>query len=130
MVNINTKYDLNKELTTFKVTGKLTAADLYECLTHYLGGKVTLRTLWDITEAKVPAATVDEVCNLAQYVRNLSDARIGGKTAIISNDDLGYGMSRMLETLYELEHVPFEVQVFRRLDEAEAWIGIGGNRDC
>ena len=87
------------------------------------GGRVTLRTLWDITEADVPAATADEICSLAHYVRNISDDRKGGKTAIISSDNLSFGMSRMLGTLYELEHVPFEVQVFRNLEEARGWIG-------
>ncbi len=125
MANIKTTYDTNKDLTSFIVTGKLTPADLYDCLAHYFGGSVTLSTRWDITEAEVPAAPVDEICSLAQYVRSLSDARIGGKTAILSNDDLGYGMSRMLGTFYELENVPFEIQVFRRRNEATKWLENG-----
>ena len=128
MADIKTTYDPNKDLTSFKVTGKLTPADLYDCLAHYFGGSVTLSTLWDITEADLPSATVDEICNLAQYVSKLSDARKGGRTAIISNHDLGFGMSRMLGTFYEMENVPFEIQVFRRLNEARAWIGVGGAR--
>ncbi len=127
MVNIEKKYNLDKNLTMFKVTGKIMADDLYSCLAQYFGGRVTLRTLWDITEAQIPSATADEISNLAQYVRNLSDTRMGGKTAIVAKDDLGYGMSRMLGTLYELEQVPFEIQVFRCLDEARAWIGVGSN---
>ncbi len=129
MVNIKKTYDLNKNLTTFKITGQMMAGDLYDCLAQYFGGKVTLRTLWDITEAQIPSATVDEISDLAQYVRNMADARMGGKTAIISKDDLGYGMSRMLGTLYELEQVPFEIQVFRSLEDARAWIGVGGSHD-
>ena len=130
MVNIRTTCDQNKDLTTFKVTGKITETDLYDCLANYFGVNFTLSTLWDITEADIPAATVDEISNFAQYVRYLSDARKGGKTAIIANDDLGYGMSRMLGTFYELENVPFEIQVFRSLDEGKAWLGNGGNHDC
>ena len=125
MATIKTTFHPNKDLTTFKVTGKLKPDAIYDCLAAYFEGSVTLRTLWDITEATVPSVTADEICSLAKYVRNLSDARIGGKTAIISNDDLGYGMSRMLGTLYELEHIPFEIQVFRNLDEAMDWIGAG-----
>ena len=65
------------------------ADDLYDCLAQYFGGRVTLRTLWDITEAKMPSASTDEICSLAQYVRNQSGARVGGQTAIITKDDLG-----------------------------------------
>ena len=125
MEYIKTTYDPNKDLTSFKVTGKLTAADLYDCVSNFFGGSVTLDTLWDITEAEIPVGSADEISNLAQYVRNLSYARNGGKTAIISNNDLGYGMSRMLGTLYEMEKVRFEIQVFRSIDEATQWLGDG-----
>jgi hypothetical protein len=38
-------------------------------------------------------------------------------------------MSRMLETLCSLEHMPFEVQVVRNLKEAMVWMGVGGRHD-
>ncbi|MDJ0889039.1 MAG: hypothetical protein QNI89_17170 [Desulfobacterales bacterium] len=125
MDNIKKTYEPNNDLTTFKVTGKLTGADLYDCVSNFFGGSVTLNTLWDITEAEVPVGSADEISNLAHYVRNLSYARHGGKTAIISHNDLGYGMSRMLGTLYEMEKVPFEIHVFRSIDEATQWLGNG-----
>jgi hypothetical protein len=38
-------------------------------------------------------------------------------------------MGRMLETLYGLEQMPFEVQVFKNLAEAMEWIGVGRRHD-
>ena len=54
---------------------------------------------------------------------------LSGKTAIITADDRGYGMSRMLETLYRLEQMPFEIQVFNNLEEAVEWMGVGRRHD-
>lgn len=99
-------------------------ADFYDCLARYYGGEVTSHTLWDATEIDVSTSNTDEMRELAQHVRKIADTRVGGKTAIVTSDDLGYGMSRMLEAFYEMAQVPFEIQVFRTIAEAKKWLGV------
>ncbi|MBC2734147.1 MAG: hypothetical protein HF981_07305 [Desulfobacteraceae bacterium] len=124
MGNIETTYDLPKDLTTFKVVGKMRIVDFYDCLEIYYEGGVTPLTLWDLTEADVSGISSDEISNFAQYSRNFAEARKGGKTAIVFNDSLDYGLGRMFATYLELADVPLEVHTSRNLDDAKKWLGI------
>jgi len=124
MGSIETKYDLPKDLTIFKVVGKMVIVDFYDCLESYHEGEVTPLTLWDLTEADISEISSDEISNFAQYSRNFAEIRRGGKTAIVFNDSFDYGLGRMFAIYLELADVPFEIDTFRSLDNAKKWLGI------
>jgi hypothetical protein len=124
MGSIETAYDLPRDLTTFKVVGKMGIIDFYDCLETYYEGGVTPLTLWDLTEADVSEISSDEISNFAQYGRNLAEARKGGKTAIVFNDSLDYGLGRMFATYLEMADVPLEIHTSRSLNDAKKWLGI------
>jgi len=54
--------------------------------------------------------------------KSLSNKRKGGKTAFVSADILSYGSCRMLDAFYDLAKVSFEVEVYRSVEEAKAWL--------
>lgn len=126
---IETTYDADRDLTIVKATGKMTAVDFHNWTTNYYAGPVTSFILWDVTRADLAALRTDDALNDTFHTKNLAGGRKGGKTAIVTANDLGYGMGRMLETLYGLEQMPFEVQVFNNLEEAMRWIGSGTRHD-
>lgn len=104
-----------------QATGALTDDDLFE---H----QRTLRAdeafdpgyhqLWDlrgVTEMRVSASTV----------RTLAEARSfrpGVRRAIVAGDDVGYGLSRMFQTLHEQSEE--DVRIFRELTEARRWLDL------
>jgi len=45
--------------------------------------------------------------------------------AFVVTKDVSFGLGRMFSTL--TEHLPVETGVFRDIDEAEAWLRIGGS---
>ena len=124
MSKIETTYDQPQHLTTFKVVGKVRISDLYDCLDSYYAGGVTPLTLWDVTEADLSTITADEIHALAEYGRDLAEARKGGKTAFVFDSVHDFGLGRMLETYLEIAGLPLETLVCRCHDKARQWLGI------
>ena len=122
MGEIETTYDLPGNLTIIKAVGKMEPGDFREWTASYYTGPVTLHTLWDLTQADLSQIQAADLRDDAAHTKLLADVRKGGKTAIVSANTLAYGMSRMLEAFYELEEIPFDVQVFHSLEEARAWL--------
>ena len=122
MGKIETKYDLAKALTIIKAVGKMKADDFHEWTANYYTGTVTSLALWDLTEADLSEIQTEDLRNDAEHTKALAEIRKGGKTAIVSANSLEYGLSRMLETFYDMEEVPFEIQVFHTINEAMEWL--------
>jgi hypothetical protein len=121
---IETQYDLEKDLTVVKATGKMIADDFHNWTDQYYRGTVTKLVLWDIVQADLSELKTDDIRDDAKRTKGLADGRSGGRTAIVTGNAFEYGMSRMLEAFYDLESVPFEVQAFHTIDEAMQWLGV------
>jgi hypothetical protein len=66
------------------------------------------------------ALTRQQVLLTASHLETLTDHLAGTKWAVVTEKDASYGMMRMLSVF--LEAVPIQLEVFRSLDEAEAWL--------
>ena len=124
MGSITTKFDLANDLTIIKAVGKMKPIDFQEWTDSYYNNRVTRLALWDLTQADLSEIKAEDLRNDAARTKALADARRGGKTAIVSGNNLAYGLSRMLEVFYDLEDIPFDVQVFRNVEDARRWLGV------
>ena len=124
MGTIETTIDMAKDLTLARADGRMVAEDFHEWTAHYSAGATTRFILWDITQADISTLSADDVLNDTSQTKKIADCRKGGKTAIVSGGDLGFGISRMLEIFYEMHHVPIEIRVFRNTEEACEWLAI------
>ena len=124
MGQIETTFDFANDLTVIKATGKMTADDFHKWTATYYTGTVTTFILWDITDTDLSGLQAADLREDARHTKHLAAMRKGGKTAIVTGNDLEYGMSRMLEAFYEAEDMQFETQIFRGLDEARKWLGV------
>lgn len=124
MGQLETTFDFAKDLTVIKATGKMAADDFHKWTAKYYHGTVTAFVLWDITGTDLSDLQAADLREDARHTKDLAAMRKGGKTAIVTGNDLEYGMSRMLEAFYEVEDMPFETQIFRGLDEAKKWLGV------
>ena len=125
MGEISATYDMAKNLTHVKATGNMTADDFHRWMVTYYEGDITLLTLWDLTEADILELSTDDVKEIAQRTRKIaSDARQGGKSALVFNNTFHFGMGRMFEAYSELADMPFEFRAFQSFDDAREWLGI------
>ena len=124
MGTIKTTYDLPSDLTIIKAMGTMKPSDFQEWTAAYYAGTVTTLAMWDLSEADLSEIRTEDLKMDAVHTKSLADVRKGGKTAIVSGNSLGFGLSRMLSTFYEFEQMPFEVQVFESMDEATKWLGV------
>jgi len=73
--------------------------------------------LWKVSEINT-----GNLRNEATMTKNLSTKRKGGKAAYVSADILSYGFCRMLDAFFNLAKAPFEVKVFRSVEESKTWL--------
>jgi pyruvate formate-lyase activating enzyme-like uncharacterized protein len=127
MGTIETKYDLTKDLTIIKATGKMKADDFHEWTANYYSGdNVTSLHLWDVTEADLSEIRIGDIQEDAKHTKRLAaNLRKGGKTAFVTHKDLEYGISRMSEAHSEMAIESIEYQTFRTLNDAMEWLGVG-----
>lgn len=122
--------DLYSDLTTVKVVGKATTADLVFWVRDYYAGHVTSLALWDLVDsdlADIGAAITTE--QIVTYIRMVDEAaakvRSGGKTAFVAGDNLpALRLFQQVESLARTENSPFERRTFTDMKEARRWLGI------
>jgi len=70
----------------------------------------------------VHQTTSADIRSLAQALMDESERLAGTRLAVAVSQTVSYGMVRMLQTF--LEDAPFDVAVFRDLQEAKEWLGV------
>jgi hypothetical protein len=83
-------------------------------------GDLTCKELFDATNATTNM-TPGEVRHLAESIRGKLDRSGFGPTAIVTRNDVFFGMSRMLEICSELQDGP-KFGVFREATRALRWL--------
>jgi len=77
--------------------------------------------LWDARQLDVGEVSQEQIRKIIAYIGKKSASRQGGKAAWIAQDELGYGMGRMFESISDY-NIDIQIQVFRNIQEAELWI--------
>ncbi len=75
--------------------------------------------LWDLRNATFSLAT-DEVTDLAQFAKSRSTLGRGARMAFVVGGELEFGLARMFEVFRQQPGL--EIRVFRRIEEATAWV--------
>jgi len=121
---IETQLDRSRKLTTFTVSGKVTAREFAIAIRSFYAGEITLHALWDFRKGNVDL-TDDEIWNLARSVSTLNlTARRGGKTAFVTEEGTPFGLAEMYQLITKTMSLPFEIKVFTVMEEAKNWLGI------
>jgi hypothetical protein len=119
---VSKKIEKEKDLTVFVATGELTFADQIAAFKEFYEGDPTKNELWDMRAITGNRISSDELRQVTFFTKQYSHKRTGGKTAMVMNSDLDYGLGRMSETFAETEDLPWEIRIFRSMDEALAWM--------
>jgi len=116
--------NIEDSLLIISVTGDLTADDILAVVSeHYQTGLVK-DVIWDLTHGTAHSISQYnfEAMSRAIKVALAKGVRQGGKTAIVGNDIVEYGLMRMYSVLVEITEVHIEYNVFKTLEEAKNWV--------
>jgi acyl CoA:acetate/3-ketoacid CoA transferase len=119
---IRTDVDSRIQLTTHTLIGKITVEDLLAEIKKFYDTEPTPNNLWNLLEADVSDIESFDIKKLAQFPREYVPSRVGGKTALVSSNDLAYGLSRMYKMYADIAGQKVEIQVFRSLEAAQTWL--------
>jgi hypothetical protein len=126
---IKPEVDRSRKLTTFTVSGTVTARDFATAIRSFYAGEITLHALWDFRDGDVQL-TDAEIWNRARSVSTLNlSTRRGGKTAFVARKGTSLGLAKMYQLITDTMSLPFEIKVFTDLMEAKHWLGIEGGPD-
>lgn len=124
MGTVETSKEMPSGLTINIAKGEIKLEDLLNWISSYYSGITTKYILWDFNEADLSNITTEEIRKIAKEVKKKSDIRAGGKTALVFNGDLDFGLGRMYEAFAEIEGIKFESMSFQNIAEARKWLGV------
>jgi hypothetical protein len=117
-------YTYNKEIDILygTIEDNVTIDELQIILTEISSSKdfpPDVKTLWDIRKLDFSKINSDFARQLIN-VRKQNTSRGNAKVAILAEQDLAYGMSRMYESMSD--GMPQTIMVFKELKKAEDWL--------
>jgi hypothetical protein len=122
MGHITSILEAESELTVVAVVGDVDAEQVLSQIISFLTGEPTQLVLWDFREGSMASLSSIDLQMIVKRGAEFADRRKGGRTAIVCSKDLDYGLGRMFQTFASLQHIPFEIQVFRSQEEAREWL--------
>ena len=121
-VEIKQSTDVEKDLTTFTVEGRVQVNDLIQGVENFYQGEYTLNVLVDLSHADLSLIESPQVNQLSLISKKYAHLRSSGKTAIVVSRTIDYGMSRMFEIQAEVKNPPLRYHVFYDIKEAWSWL--------
>jgi len=112
-------------LTVLTARGPLTTEEVCQAAVAFVRDAPSELALWDFTQAdfsSLPTGGVGEVFDVVfPFVEN----RMGGRSALVFNSTVGFGLGRMAEALGDLRDYPCEIRAFWDTDDALRWLRSG-----
>ncbi len=121
-MSITISVDNDKQLTTYTVIGEISFEEVMSTLKQFLEGQPTMNVLWDFRKGSMAQLTSGDLERIADYAMLHSEKRAGGKTAVVVSRDLEYGLARVLDTLRDIRKLPYQLEIFRSVEEANQWL--------
>ncbi|MCB1692433.1 MAG: hypothetical protein KDI19_06675 [Pseudomonadales bacterium] len=109
-------------LATHTVHGRIVRDEMYGVLEDSFVQHSTRLMLWDLSDAQATHIKPEMLQRFVARSSKLGADRTEGKTAIVAPNDLTFGLARMSGTYTEMEEAPYEMRVFRKFDDALAWL--------
>ena len=123
---ISFNIDRNRDLTILIFSGEVTLTEFINTLHTYIDNKPTTYEIYDLRDLSGDRFSADEIKELARFLsKSVPKRPSGGKTAVIVDRDIDFGLSRMISMMMD-QLVQYQIEVFRSVDDAYAWLEKGG----
>jgi len=110
MKKVGKRYEVSSDLTIFTVTGRVTHDEIKEVINEFYEGVASKNVLWDLAKGNFELVSNEEIQDLVNIPKSQYMARKGGKTAIVADKDLAYGMARIYEARTQITPPAFRHQ--------------------
>jgi hypothetical protein len=121
-VPIKTVRNSPNGITEHIATGLITDDEMFTSQKEFLENSPTKLELWDMSESDLSTITIAGMRQFMSFAAQLSKARQGGKTAVVVQSTLQFGLGRIAETFSEFISLPFEFRLFKERTDAIAWL--------
>jgi hypothetical protein len=113
------------DLTIHEATEQIDIHDIISVLEDFYRSRVTTYLIWDLNRGGNPDISKSDIQRIIDFSIEYGSIRKDVKSAIVTDVDLYYGLSRMFELHSEIvDGLTLHFRVFRNLKEAIAWFGI------
>jgi hypothetical protein len=111
------------DFTRFVSKGETTIEMWLQTIASYGAEGMTTRELYDLRQ-QTNLFSVEEISRILNQTLNDQDLRPPkGKTAVVVDEAVKFGLARMYELRAEAEDISSNTQVFLDLDQALDWLG-------
>ena len=119
---ITASVGLLPELRIRHATGLITAEELRTAAVDFVREAPTRLALWDFTDADFSALPVAGLVAVFDAVVPYMSNRQGGRSALLFNSPVGFGLGRMSEAFAEVRGYPCQIRAFRDWADAMRWL--------
>lgn len=119
---IHQHIESERQLTIHTCSGTILKQELIDAIKVLYASECTPNHLWDLTETDLSQIKGNDLQEIAEFAKQNAPTRIGGRAALVSASNVGFGLARMFEVFAENAGLPVEIDVFRSPREAEEWI--------
>jgi len=119
---VRTNYDKNTDILYVHVKSPVGISDFQAVITQIVNSKEHtshVNTLWDFRHMAFVDFEPDILQKLVQ-IKNEAPERMDTKRALVISDDLGFGMTKMYESM--ARDLPDHIMIFRSFENAELWL--------
>ena len=121
MININTSED--KQLAVWTFEGVVAFEDYAAAIESINEKTFQKKNILDLRAAKLTDWTPDKFLSVQHVFERIS--HLGGKTAVVTDQDYHIGLVRMSENIKKAQRDwDHEIRFFRTMSEAKDWLGV------
>lgn len=114
--------DDSTQITEHIAMGTIIDDEMFASQKEFLEHDPTKLELWDMTGSDLSKITITGMRQFMNRAVQLGEARRGGKTAVVVQSKLQYGIGRIAEAFAEFLNFPFDFRLFNQRDEAISWL--------
>ena len=111
-----------RDLTAFKVTGVTHFDEIMSAVSSFYESEPTKNVICDLQKVTEVPFYSEEIESIANNPARTRGMRPGGKTAIVTQNNMVYGIARMFQIHSELKDIPYSVKIFHTIKEANEWL--------
>ncbi|MFH1852758.1 MAG: hypothetical protein ABIA75_10465 [Candidatus Neomarinimicrobiota bacterium] len=123
---VTTSFNKDQGFIYHLLTGDITQKEIITAFDNsqtYPDLAADTHVIWEFQNVRLPklSETISHVKAIANYVKNSQSLkRTGFKVALVADNDLVFGMSRMYQSVATF--LPVQFMVFRKYEAAENWV--------
>lgn len=122
MATFKTSKDAILDLTMVEVSGELSAIEITEWVVEYYRRPPTKSILWDYRKADLSTGNLEAIDKIHRQVIESSEARPGGKTALVFGDDHSFKLGEIFSDLVVKSGHEVMFKAFLNTGDAISWL--------